>query len=241
MTITSTTMDPVTLAGPARPERWATTQHVIYRYDPVGTPPICYHSMPHTCTGGAATFNDARKSYRSDMTSLLAVERHGLPRVVEHLEGAVAGMWVRTKVGAVHRDPHGDRMLLQTLLSDGPGQKELRGHLETVTSRGASPVLVIVEHDDTLGAVLDQMRADDALLVVHSDARTVLGWVTIYGPDAGGADDALDLADDTAVRQLAIIDLTRAYAAAGFRDVRLRRHQLRYPATPKALCNDAFE
>jgi hypothetical protein len=49
-------------------------------------------------------------------------ERHELPPLVEHLEAVVADMWVRTEVGAVHRDPLGDRMFVQTLLSKGPAQ-----------------------------------------------------------------------------------------------------------------------
>ena len=229
MTVCPMTLQTATLGSRARQARWATTQHVVHRYDPNGAPPITYHSMPHACTGGANTLNHARKSYRFSMSSRLAVSRHELPPVAEHLEATVAGMWVRTKVGAVHRDPRSDRMFLQTLLSDGHGQKELRVHVANVTSRGASPVLVIVEPHDTMGHVLDQMKADDALLIVHSDARTVLGWMTVYGPDAGGADEAFDLADQTGFRQLPIHDLTRACAAAGFRDVRLHRQQLRKP------------
>jgi hypothetical protein len=49
-------------------------------------------------------------------------------------------------------------MFLQTLLSAGPAQHALRGQLELATSRGATPVVVIVEPDDTLDAVLAQMR-----------------------------------------------------------------------------------
>ena len=228
MTVARTTMAPVTRrhACNARLTRWSTTEHVVYRYEPKVIPSFTYHSLPHACSGVANTLNDARTSYRSDMTSLLAISPRELPPVVEHLEAVVAGMWVRAKVGAVHRDPHSDRMFLQTLLSDGHGPKELRGHLEDLTSRGASPVLVIVEPDETVGALLDQMRAEDALLVVHSDPRTVLGWVTVFGPDATGSGDAFDLADHTGLRRLPINDVTRAYAGAGLRDVRLPRQRL---------------
>ena len=230
MTITRTTLDRLSrehIRG-ARLTHWATTEHVVYRYDPKGTPcTITYRSLPHACTGGANTLDDARRSYRSEMASLLGVGRHELPPVAEHLEAVVAGMWVRAKVGALHRDPRSDRMFLQTVLSEGHDQEELRAHYENAVRTGARAVLVIVEPDDTIGSVLDQMTADDALLVVHSDARTVLGWVTLYGPDAGGADDAFELADRTGLRQRPISELTRAYAATGFRDVLLSHRQLR--------------
>lgn len=227
MTVTRTTMEPVTRrhARNLRLACWATTGHVVYRYEPKVILSFTYHSLPHACSGVANTLNDARASYRSDMTRLLAVTHHDLPPVVEHLEAVVAGMWVRAKVGSVHRDPHSDRMFLQTLLSDGHGQKELRVHLQDLTSRGANPVLVIVEPDETVGALLDQMRDEDALLVAHSDPRTVLGWVTVFGPDATGAGDAFDLAEGTGLRRLPINDLTRAYAGAGLRDVRLPRRR----------------
>jgi hypothetical protein len=228
MTATRTAMVPVTgrHVRNARPARWATTEHVVYRHEPKVIPSFTYHSLPHACSGVANTLNDARTAHRSDMTSLLAVSRHELPPVVEHLEAVVAGMWIRAKVGAVHRDPYSDRMFLQTLLSDGHGPKELRVHLDALTSRGARPSLVIFEPDETVGALLDQMRAEDALLVVHSDPRTVLSWVTVFGPDATGGGNAVDLAGQAGLRRLPIADLTRAYAGAGLRDVRLPRQRL---------------
>src|ERR1700754_4653376 len=81
------------------------TEHVLFRYDPESTPHIRFHSLPHGCSGGAETLDAARKIYRSAMSELLGVRRHELPPVVEHLEAVVADMWVRTEIGAVHRDP----------------------------------------------------------------------------------------------------------------------------------------
>ncbi|MCW2685464.1 MAG: hypothetical protein JWR37_354 [Mycobacterium sp.] len=106
----------------------------MYRYVPEYVPSITYHSMRHARAGGANTLDDARKSYRSNMTKLLDVSRHELPPVVEHLEPVVAGVWVRTRVGAVHRDPVSDRMSLQSLLSAGRAQDELRDQLQLATS-----------------------------------------------------------------------------------------------------------
>ena len=93
-----------------------------------------------------------------------------MPPAVEHLETAPAGMWVRAKVAAAHRDPSTDEMFLLTLLSEGSAQDALRGRLARATSLGFNPVVVIVEPDETVSAVLDQTRADDTLFVVHSDA-----------------------------------------------------------------------
>lgn len=204
----------------------AVTEHVVYRYDPECVPCIAYHSMPHGRTGGAATLDGARKSYRSNMTRLLGVIRHELPPEIEHLEAVVAGMWVRTRVGAVHRDPVSGRMFLQTLLSAATAQDELRDHLEVAASRGATPVVVIVEPDDTLDAVLAQMSAEDALFVAHAHTQDAVGWVALYGPDAGGIDDARNIAEHAAVRTMPIEALTRACADADSRAVRLHPQQL---------------
>lgn len=38
----------------------ATTEHVIFRYDPGRQPSVCYRSIPHGCIGEAATLQDAR-------------------------------------------------------------------------------------------------------------------------------------------------------------------------------------
>jgi hypothetical protein len=182
--------------------------------------------MPHGRTGGANILDDARKSYRSNMTRLLGVSRHELPPVVEHVEAIVAGMWVRTKIGAVHRDPVSGRMFLQTLLSAGPAQDELRDHLELAASRGVTSVVVIVEPGDTLDAVLAQMSPEDALLVAHAHTQDVVGWVALCGPDASGIDDARNIAEHAAVRTMPIEALTRACADADSRAVRLHPHQL---------------
>ena len=165
------------------------TEHVLFRYDAGSVPSISFYSLPHGCAGRAKTLDDARNVYRSAMCELLGVNRRELPPVVEHLEAVVADMWVRTKVGAVHRDPLGDRMFLQTLLLTGPAQDAMHADLGCATDRGASPVVVIVEPYDVVGTVLDQMRAADTVVVVHRDTRNVLGWVTIYGPNAEAADD----------------------------------------------------
>ena len=203
----------------------AIPEHVVYRYNPEGVPSITYHSMPLGLTGGADTLDDARKSYRFTMTRLSGVSRHGLPPEIEHLEAVVAGMWVRTKVGAVHRDPVSGRMFLQTLLSAGPAQDELGDHLQLAASRGATPVVVIVEPDDTLDTVLAQMTAEDALLVTHADTRRAVGWVALYGPDAGGADDARKIAEYAAVPTMPIQALTGSCADADSRAGRLYAHQ----------------
>jgi hypothetical protein len=156
------------------------TEHVLFRYDHESVPSISFYSLPRGCTGGAETLDAARKMYRSTMSELLGVSRHELPRVVEHLEAVVADMWVRTAVGAVHRDARSDRMLLQTLLSTGPAQDAMQADLKRADSnQGANPVVVIVEPYDAVGTVLDQMRPADTVLVVHCDTRNVLAWVTI--------------------------------------------------------------
>jgi hypothetical protein len=196
-------------------------------YDPEYLPSITYYSFPLGCTGGANSLDDARKSYRSNMIRRSGLSRHQLPPMVEHLEAVVAGMWVRTKVGAVHRDPVGGRMFLQTLLAAGPAQDELRDHLQLATRRGTAPVVVIVEPDETLEAVLAQMSDEDALLVAHADTPDVVGWVALYGPNVDGVDDAQPVSDHAAVPTIPIVALTRACADGDCRVLRVHPQQLR--------------
>jgi hypothetical protein len=204
--------------GPRR-----STEHVLFRYDHGSIPSISFDSLPHGCTGGAETLDAARRLYRSTMAELLGVSRHELPRVVEHLEAVVADMWVRTEMGAVHRDPLSDRMFLQTLLSTGPAQDAMQADLERAeTNQGVTPVVVIVEPYDAVAAVLDQMRSANTVLVVHCDTRNVLAWVTIYGPDAEGANDIQCLPAHADLRTRPITFLTEACVTGDRRAVRLQ-------------------
>jgi len=156
------------------------------------------------------------------MSELLRVSRHGLPPVVEHLEAAVADMWVRTEMGAVHRDPLNDRMFLQTLLSTGPAQDAMQTDLKRAkTNREAIPVVIIVEPYDAVGTVLDQMQGVDTVLVVHCDMPNVLAWVTIYGPNAEGADDIQRIPAPVDLRTRPITFLTDTCVAGNRRAVRL--------------------
>ena len=98
-------------------------EHVIYSYAPERRPAIRYRSVPSLRTGEANTLGAARSSFRTDLARWLHVDRRELPTVTEHLEAVVAEMWVRTKVGAVHRDRLEDRMFLQTLLKDGRARR----------------------------------------------------------------------------------------------------------------------
>jgi hypothetical protein len=190
------------------------TENVIYSYDPDEHPSIRYHAIPSSCAGGASTLGEARASYRADLTGLLHVGRRELPSVIEHLEGVVAGTWVRTRMGAVHRERASDRMFLQTLLSRGPGQDKLRADLDAATRRGAAPIVLIVEPDEPLGSVLDQMTPGEALWVTYPDDDDVVGWITLYGSDAGGAADIAPTVDAEEFRDLPITTFAEAHPSA---------------------------
>ncbi len=209
-----------------RQARATTTDHVIYRYDPRRTPCLTYHSIPGGLTGGANTLAEARDSYRHNVKELPTIHRQGVPPAVEHLETALAGMWVRAKVAAAHRDPSTDQMFLLTLLSEGSAQDALRGHLARATELGVNPVVVVVEPEENMSAVLDQSRTDDTLFVVHSDAETMLRWIAIHGPDAAGSRRAPLLMDRDRLRAVPIKDLTQAYSV-GPQELRLQSSQLR--------------
>jgi hypothetical protein len=196
-----------------RQPRWATTEHVVYAYHHGASPAITYHSVAHACAGRAGTLSEARSSYRSDIAELRGVGQRDLPPVVEHLEAIVAEMWVRDRIGAMRRDSMGERMFLQALLSEGPAQSTLRAHIERAASRGMRAVVVIVEPDDTVGSVLDQMRAEDVLFVAHRDTDTTVRWSALFGPDAEDTDEAVRLPDNVGLRAMPVRELTRNHSA----------------------------
>jgi hypothetical protein len=81
-------------------------------------------------------------------------------------------------------------------------------------------VVVIVEPGETLGSVLDQMSADDVLVVAHADPHKAVRWVALYGPCAIGADEARQIADQEQLRTTTIEVFTHTY---GTDDVRPSR------------------
>ncbi|TGD88076.1 hypothetical protein BayCH28_09845 [Mycolicibacterium sp. CH28] len=198
------------------------SDHVIFRYDPDHQPEITFRAVPSGCTGGANTMAEARACYRTCLSARLHVDRRALPTVVEHLEGLVCGMWVRTKVGAVHRDQASDRMLLQTLLSPGEAQRALRDDVAELTDKGAQPIVVLAEPDQPVEFVVDQMLPRDTLVVAHSDGQGGVAWTTLYGPESSDADGVPRLMDDSAADATPVAALTRSGAGLGL-VVRRRR------------------
>lgn len=171
------------------------TDHVIFRYDPAHQPEITFRGVPSECAGGANTLSEARAAYRNCLAARLHVDRRALPPVVEHIEGLVCGMWVRTKVGAVHRDKSSDRMLLQILLAEQAG---LRDEVARLASAGAQPVVVLAEPEHSLETVVDQLSARDVLVVAHSDGNGSVGWGVLYGADSAGSQGVPRIPDDGA-------------------------------------------
>ncbi|WP_099024755.1 hypothetical protein [Mycolicibacterium palauense] len=188
------------------------TENIVFRYDPQQSPAVGYRALPSGCTGAAATLDEARSSYRAQLCARLGVDRHGLPPVVEYVEARVNGMWVREQIGTVHRDLGADRMLLQTILAPGAVQAEFRGVVERASEQageqagesGVEPVVLLVDPDQPVGAVLDQMGARDTVVVVFADAARALGWTVIHGPHARGAGAASWLPDGAQIRDLPV-------------------------------------
>ncbi len=197
------------------------SDHVIFRYDPDHQPEITFRAVPSGCTGGANTMAEARASYRACLSARLHVDRRALPAAVEHLEGLVCGMWVRTKVGAVHRDQSSDRMLLQTLLSPGDAQRALRDDVAGLTDKGAQPIVVLAEPDQPVESLVDQMAPRDTLVVAHSDGQGGVAWTTLHGPESVDAEAVRQVLDDAAAEATPVASLTRS--GAGVRLVVRRR------------------
>jgi hypothetical protein len=188
------------------------TDHVIFRYDPGHRPEISFRGVPSGCAGGASTLAEARAAYRTCLSARLHVDRRALPAVVEHIEGLVSGMWVRTRVGAVHRDKSSDRMLLQILLAEQSG---LRDEVARLTEAGAEPVVVLAEPDQAIETLLDQMSARDALLVAHSDGNGSVGWTVLFGSESSGGQGVPSLTGDAELRTTPVAMFTQACAGVG--------------------------
>jgi hypothetical protein len=191
----------------------AVTENVVYRTAPEGQPVISYRSMPADCVGTAETLAQARASYRAELTQLLHVERYDLPPVVEHVEAKVAGIWVRSKVGAVHRDRLTDRMFLQRLLTPGDPQDEVRAYLGSAAGAGVEAVVVLAEPEDPVATVLDQMAPGDAVVVTYPSERDGLGWTAIHGPEAAAPDELPVARLDGGLRECPIEAFADSFAA----------------------------
>jgi hypothetical protein len=206
-------------------------ENVVYRYQSVDQPAIRYHAIPSACAGSAEDLGAARSAYRGDLTALLDVDRRDLPPVIEHLEAVVEGMWVRTRVGAVHRDHTADRMFLQTLLAPGRAQDDLRAQLELAAGREMDPVVVIVESADTVGSVLDQMTPRDTVAVTYSDIQTAVGWAVIYGPEAAGHQDIPRAPSGAQLREMSVGEFAHRFGAAN------GQHAVQVPADVLSLAS----
>lgn len=193
------------------------TDHVIFRHDPGQQPEITFRGVPSGCAGGASTLSEARVAYRSCLSARLHVDRRALPPVVEHIEGVVCGMWVRTKVGAVHRDKSSDRMLLQLLLAERVG---LRDEVARLSSAGAQPIVVLAEPDDVLESLLDQMSPRDELMVAYCDDDSSVGWNVLYGPESIADQGIPHVTDDERLRATTVAAF--AQTCAGGRVVQRR-------------------
>ncbi len=203
-------------------------ENVVYRYDPRDHLAIRYHAIPSACRGSAENLGAARSSYRNDLIELLHVDRHELPRVIEHVEAAVYGMWVRSRVGAVHRDHHADRMFLQTLRGPGNAQDALRAEVAMATQRGLQPVVIIVEPTDTVGSVLDQMTPHDTVVVACSDIDAAVAWAVIYGPKADSRQDIPQPPSATELRDMPVSTFVHRHGApSGQHAVRMDPEVLR--------------
>ncbi|BBX07060.1 hypothetical protein [Mycolicibacterium aichiense] len=187
-------------------------EHVIFRHDPDHQPQLAFRGVPSGCAGGANTLAEARASYRMCLCERLHVDRRELPPIVEHIEGLVGGMWVRTRVGAVHRDTSSDRMLLQILLTEQTGLHE---EVARLAALGAEPVVVLAEPDYVLETLLDQMSTRDALVVAHSDDNGSVGWSVLYGSESSGSHGVPPAMDDEHLRATPVATFTQACTSVG--------------------------
>jgi hypothetical protein len=192
-------------------------ENVVYRYHPDARPAVRYHAIPSGCAGGADDLAAARSSYRSDLIGLLHVDRHDLPPVIEHMEAVVEGMWVRSRVGAVHRDHSADRMFLQTVLAPGSTQETLRAQVALASDGGLEPVVILAEPTDTVGSILDQMTPDDTVVIAYSDVESAVGWAAIYGPKAKGRQDIPRAPGGGELRDVPIWRFAQRFGAASGR------------------------
>jgi hypothetical protein len=206
--------------------RRAVVENVVYSYDPAYQPAFQYFSIPSCCVGGGNTLDEARSSYRSHLALVLEVSQDGLPTVVEHMETAVAGVWVRAGLGVEHHDRIDGREFVEMLLVQGRAMEGFRTHLYSATTASGAPSVVIVHPHDTLGFVLDQMTAEDALWIVFPEDHETVGWVAIYGPEADRVEMILHSFDGVKSRNMPIRTFVRTYVTGNIRHLRLLSHPI---------------
>ena len=194
-----------------------TIENVVFTYRPDADPAIRYRCIRSSCTGSADTLAQARSRYRAELSSVLQVERRQLPPVVEHVQTVVHGMWVRERIGSVHRDHAADRMFLQTLLAPGDAQAEIRAYVGETSTAGVEPVIVLADADDPVATVLDQMTAQDAVIVTYPDASAGVGWAAIHGSQVDGADEIPPVPADPAIREMTLQTFAQNVIAQGHR------------------------
>ncbi len=182
------------------------TDHVIFRHDPDHQPEIAFRGVPSECAGGASTLTEVRTAYRSCLSARLHVDRRALPPVVEHIEGMVCGMWVRTKVGAVHRDKSSDRMLLQLLLDERVG---LRDEVARLSAVGAEPIVVLAEGQDMLETLLGQLTVRDTLLIAHCDDNGSVRWGCLHGTESPAGHGLPHVVDNERLRSTSVAVFTQ--------------------------------
>lgn len=206
-----------------RGSRRTVPENVIFSYDSAYQPAFQYFSTPSGCVGGGNTLEEARNSYRSALARVLGVSEDQLPTVVEHLETSVDGVSLRTRLGAEPDDRAYGRMFVEMLLR-GRAMDGFRTYLESPTTASGTPSVVIVQPDDTVGFILDQMTAHDALWIVYPQSDETIEWVAIFGPEAEGADLLLYSFDGVRSRNMSIRTFVKTYVRGDIRRLRLLSH-----------------
>ena len=135
-------------------------QTVIYRFNAAYDPAWQFHSMPESIVGGGATLDDARSEYSAALAFSLATD--AVPAIREYVETEIGGLGIWLRLPADHPDAEGVREQVSRHLAAHP---EDRDWFLANTTAGGDPVIVTATADAPLGSILEQMTADDTLIL----------------------------------------------------------------------------
>jgi hypothetical protein len=201
---------------------WRRPENVIYSYDPTFQPEYQYFSIPSACIGGASNLDEARAAYRSDLAELLNLGQRDLPHAVEHLEIAVADVWLRSDIPSNAPSRSQTRRLVETCLAQHDTAERLGFELCPARNIDGMPVVVVVEPRDTLASVFNQMTAFDTLWIVYTADERHLNWLVLCGPEADGIHATSTTAEAAAVSAMPVATFVAQYTSEHNRCIRLR-------------------
>jgi hypothetical protein len=201
--------------GDAPPGEWAKTENVIFSYEPAYRSTVQYFSMPSACIGSAASLDEARRLYQSDLAALSDAVRIDLPGGVEHLETRAGRHWIRTMLGPAPPVRAAADRLRHLLDVEDESSHNFERHLADISGTREPLVVIVVEGSSPVSDLLNQMTRFDQISVGYVDPNARLDWLVLCGPETTLTPRAARSVEADTVHAMPIAIFARTYGANG--------------------------